>query len=70
MVTKRAPGDEEPRFADLADERPPGLAREVIALLASNRKWWLLPIIAMLLLAGLIVVLGGTAAAPFIYTLF
>lgn len=70
MVTKRSRQAEERRFADLAEQRPPGLVREVIALLASNRKWWLLPIIAMLLLAGLIVVFGGTAAAPFIYTLF
>ena len=29
-----------------------------------------IPVIIMLLLAGLLVLLGGTKAAPFIYTLF
>lgn len=43
---------------------------EFFAFLAANKKWWLLPLVlAMLALAGL-VFLGGTAAAPFIYTLF
>ncbi len=35
-----------------------------------NKKWWLLPILVLLLLFGLLIVLSGTAAAPFIYTLF
>jgi hypothetical protein len=35
-----------------------------------NKKWWLTPIIVALLLVGLLVVIGGTGAAPFIYTLF
>jgi hypothetical protein len=30
----------------------------------------MLPIIGLLLMLGAIMVLGGTAAAPFIYTLF
>jgi hypothetical protein len=30
----------------------------------------LIPVIVMLLLAGLLIILGGTQAAPFIYTLF
>jgi hypothetical protein len=30
----------------------------------------LLPIIVVLLLVGVLIVLGGTQAAPFIYTLF
>ena len=39
-------------------------------LLRSNRKWWLIPIVLVLLVFGVLVLLGGTAAAPFIYTLF
>ena len=39
-------------------------------MLRSSRKWWLLPIIALLLIFGTLMMLGGTAAAPFIYTLF
>jgi len=35
-----------------------------------NKKWWLIPIILVLLLLGLLIALGGTGAAPFIYTLF
>jgi hypothetical protein len=36
-----------------------------------NKKYWLTPILAVLVLVGLILVLSqGSAAAPFIYTLF
>ena len=35
-----------------------------------RKKYWLAPIIIALLLLGLLVFLSGTAAAPFIYTLF
>ena len=46
------------------------ILKEFIAFLLVNKKWWLLPLILVMLgLAG-IVFLGGTAAAPFIYTLF
>ena len=48
----------------------PSIVSEFLAFLGANKKWWLLPlVIAMLALAGL-VFLGGTAVAPFIYTLF
>ena len=46
-----------------------GAVREVAAFLADNEKWWLAPIVAALLLLGGLVFLGGTGAAPFIYTL-
>lgn len=35
-----------------------------------NKKFWLIPLIIILLLMGLLIFLGGTGAAPFIYTLF
>jgi len=36
-----------------------------------NKKFWLLPIVfVMVLLGGLLVMAGGSAVAPFIYTLF
>jgi hypothetical protein len=39
--------------------------------LRHRKKYWLLPIILTLLMFGaLIVFAGGTAIAPFIYTLF
>ena len=43
---------------------------ELWALVRAKKKYWLIPIIVVLLGLGLLVVLSGTAAAPFIYTLF
>ncbi|MHC5006210.1 MAG: DUF5989 family protein [Planctomycetota bacterium] len=57
-------------FARQASEAQPGLIREFLDFLRCNKKWWLLPILCMLLLVGCLLILGGTAAAPFIYTLF
>jgi hypothetical protein len=53
-----------------ADAPQESLLREFWEFLKHSKKWWLLPILAVLLLYGLIVLLYGTAAAPFIYTLF
>jgi hypothetical protein len=39
-------------------------------LLRHNKKWWLLPIILVLVILGALLLASGTAAAPFIYTLF
>ena len=47
-----------------------GIVGEFVDFLLHNKKWWLAPIILVLLLVGLLLVLGGTGAAPFIYTLF
>ena len=49
---------------------PPGVVREFFLFLRSNKKFWLLPLLSALLLIGLVALLGGTAAAPFIYSLF
>jgi len=57
-------------FERAASERAPGLVQQGVAFLLENKKWWLAPILVVLLLVGVLVVLGGTAAAPFIYTLF
>ena len=38
--------------------------------LSQTKKWWLLPMVIILLGFGVLVALSGTAAAPFIYTLF
>lgn len=43
---------------------------ELWMLLRSKKKYWLMPIVVTLLMLGLLVFLSGTAAAPFIYTLF
>ena len=46
------------------------LAAEFWYFLRQNKKWWLLPIVVLLVVFGVLVFLSGTAAAPFIYTLF
>jgi hypothetical protein len=43
---------------------------ELTAFVLTHKRYMLIPVIIMLLLAGLLVLLGGTKAAPFIYTLF
>jgi hypothetical protein len=48
----------------------PGLVSEFIEFLKENRKFWMIPILIALLGLGLLLILGGTSAAPFIYTLF
>ena len=52
------------------DQRGNSILSEFWYFLRQSKKWWLLPIIFVLLLVGLLMVLGGTAVAPFIYTLF
>ncbi len=61
---------EEIDLASQAEQQPVGLIREFWDFLKHNKKWWLTPIILVLLLFGALLILGGTAAAPFIYTLF
>jgi len=46
------------------------LATEFWQFLRHSKKWWLLPIVAILFVFGVLVFLSGTAAAPFIYSLF
>ena len=58
------------QLAEEAAGKSPGLVREFFDFLRYNKKWWLTPIILVLLLLGVLVLLSGTAAAPFIYTLF
>ena len=55
------------RFGFLA---PGADSVEFALFLRENKKWWLGPIVVALLLLGLLAALGGSAAAPFIYTLF
>jgi hypothetical protein len=71
MSSSLTPMNEPPEdFERKAQEAERGFVSELFAFLRQNRKWWLLPAIIVLLLVGLLGVLGGTALAPFIYTLF
>ena len=55
---------------ELSEARSPGLLGELFAFMAHNKKWWLTPIVLMLLILGALILVGGTGAAPFIYTIF
>lgn len=62
--------DKRNQFEQEAEGPQTGLVAEFIHFLATNKKWWLTPIIIVLLLVAVLIVLSGSAAAPFIYTLF
>ena len=64
---KRAAADE---FRSAAEGKSSGLAGEMLYFLKHNKRWWLTPIIIAMLLLSILIFLGGTGAAPFIYTLF
>ncbi|MFC1706307.1 DUF5989 family protein [Planctomycetota bacterium] len=75
---KEAPVPQEPAkpeaantaFEQEADAGQPSLVSEFIEFLFENKKWWLIPIVVVLFLVGALLVVGGSGAAPFIYTLF
>ena len=62
--------DEADQFAHQADGQSANILVEFWDFLLHNKKWWLIPIIVMLLIIGAAVFLGGTSAAPFLYTLW
>jgi hypothetical protein len=63
-------GMSDSEFSKAASGKREGLLHGVVAFLLANKKWWIIPIVLVMLLLGALVVLGGTGAAPFIYTLF
>jgi hypothetical protein len=72
MVTKPAATghSDSDDFAKQAERERPGFLNDFWTLLRYNKRWWLTPIILFLAFIGFLIVLGGTAAAPLIYTLF
>jgi Family of unknown function (DUF5989) len=72
VMTMSKPTGEVPNEFENAAAQSQGesLVGEFWAFLAQNKKWWLLPIMIVMLLLGTLILLSGTAAAPFIYTLF
>jgi hypothetical protein len=57
-------------FEEAGATKSTGLLGEFVLMLKQNKKYWMIPLILILLSFGLLLILGGTAAAPFIYTLF
>jgi hypothetical protein len=72
MSENKQPNQEERdnAFSHEAQQGQVGFFVEFWDFLIHNKKWWITPIAIVLLLVGILVMLGGTAAAPFIYTLF
>lgn len=64
------PVDSEQDFERDADLGSQSLIGDFLAYLKYTRKWWVTPIVLFLTLFALLIFLGGTGAAPFIYTLF
>ncbi len=58
------------RFVAAGRGKQASIFGEVFQMLRQNKKYWLIPILLLLLALGALVLLSGTAAAPFIYTLF
>lgn len=62
--------DRASEFELAAKESRKSILREYVEFLGASKKYWLIPLFVVLLALAAIVTLGGTAAAPFIYTLF
>lgn len=58
------------QFEDQMTQSSPPLVGELWNLLLHNKKWWLTPILLVLVLLGMLIIVGGTAMAPFVYTIF
>ncbi len=57
-------------FENQSKLKSTGLLAELLGFMRDHKKWWLLPILIVTLLLVLIVTIGGSGAAPLIYTLF
>ena len=57
-------------FEKAQEEKQGGLLSEFWFMLKTNKKYWMAPLIISILVLGLLIILGGSAVAPFIYTLF
>jgi hypothetical protein len=62
--------DNKSRFEKAGAEEELSLFGEFMLMFKQNKKYWMIPLVVILLGFGLLLLLGGTAAAPFIYTLF
>ena len=57
-------------FEQAQQEKQAGIVKEFFLFLKHNKKYWMIPILITLLALAVLILLGGTAVAPFIYTLF
>ena len=62
--------DKKNAFEQAQQEKQAGILKEFYLFLKYNKKYWMIPIVLTLLVLAALILLGGTAVAPFIYTLF
>ncbi len=62
--------DKKSAFEQAQQEKQAGIIKEFFLFLRHNKKYWMIPILLTLLALAALILLGGTAVAPFIYTLF
>ena len=62
--------DKKTAFEQAQREKQTGILKEFFLFLKCNKKYWMIPIVLTLLALAALILLGGTAVAPFIYTLF
>ncbi len=62
--------DQATEFEELGRMEQTSQVSDFLYFFKQSRKWWLLPVIVMLAVLGAIAMFSGSAAAPFIYTLF
>jgi hypothetical protein len=62
--------DKKKAFEQAQQEKQAGILKEFFLFLKYNKKYWMVPIVLTLLVLAALILLGGTAVAPFIYTLF
>ncbi len=55
---------------DVSENHAQGTLREFWSFLMHNKKFWLLPMVLVFLILGALIIMGGSSAAPFVYTLF
>ncbi|MFH1812404.1 MAG: DUF5989 family protein [Pseudomonadota bacterium] len=57
-------------FRAAVQKDPSGVVGELWSFIRHEKKWWMIPLVAILLLLVALAILGGSPAAPLIYTLF
>ncbi len=62
--------DQPTEFEELGRMEQTSQVDDFLYFFKQSRKWWLLPVVALLAVLGAIAMFSGSAAAPFIYTLF
>jgi hypothetical protein len=62
--------DERTDLERLVEGTAPGVLSQAWELIRKEKKWYLLPLLLAFLLIGGFIVLGGSGAAPLLYTLF